>query len=187
MSTYGRHVELRQSPLPQHRLGRYKVGASDILQYAPVKVVGDPDVDGRLTLELCTGATQPKLTRHGLVCWEQVYEGWQGRDMIMERFSDLDMAKAGKPCQLVHGPEVRIAYRNLSAVDFLNGLNTYAARTVVAGLGATPSLVGGEWLTPGVGNDTDGYWAETSVEAEAWLVVTHVRLDEQIVEAEMLF
>jgi hypothetical protein len=57
---------------------------------------------------------------------------------------------------------------------------------MVAGLGATPTLQVGDYLTPGTGNDSAGYWAETASAANAWLVVTLVDSARQEVEAELL-
>ena len=58
---------------------------------------------------------------------------------------------------------------------------------MVAGLGATPTVVVGDYLRPGVGDDTSGYWTETATEADGWLVVTSVDATRQEVEARMTF
>jgi hypothetical protein len=58
---------------------------------------------------------------------------------------------------------------------------------MVAGLGATPTVAVGDYLTPGTGNGTAGYWAETATEANAWLIVTAVNASTGEVEARVNF
>ena len=59
---------------------------------------------------------------------------------------------------------------------------------MVAGVSiATPTVAVGNFLTPGTGNDTDGYWAETSDAAEAWLVVTAIDAATDTVECVLNF
>lgn len=186
MSDYGRNFEILQNPLPQNRLGRYTTGDDPILIGAPVKVDDVPDSNRRLPLALCTGATAPKKTRHGILVWESVYEGFIGHDPVTTRPSDIDTAPANMAVQLVSGTEFRGAFKNTETELFLQTAS-YTGRTMVAGIGATLALEEGDFLTPGVGNDTDGYWAKTVVAADAWLVVTEVLNDVGVVQWQMLF
>ena len=58
----------------------------------------------------------------------------------------------------------------------------------MAGIGiATPTIAVGDFLTPGVGNDSAGYWAEVGAGATAWLVVTGIDNARAEVEAQLLF
>jgi hypothetical protein len=58
---------------------------------------------------------------------------------------------------------------------------------MVAGLGATPTVAIGDYLTPGAGDDVSGYWAETATAANGWLVVTKVDADRGELEARLNF
>ena len=59
---------------------------------------------------------------------------------------------------------------------------------MVAGVSlATPTVAVGNMLTPGTGDDTDGYWKETSDAAEAWLIVTSVDASTDTVEVVLNF
>ena len=55
------------------------------------------------------------------------------------------------------------------------------------GAGATPNLNVGDYLTPGAGTDTDGYWAVTATAENAWMVVVGVDDARGEVEARLLF
>jgi hypothetical protein len=186
MSDYGRNFEWLTSPRPEDRLGRYINGDADVPQGAPVVVTDGPDADERLVLGLCTGATEPVKAQHGIILWEQVYEGYVDRDPVLTRWSDLDIVPAGKPAQLISGDYVRAAYRNTEDETFLQ-TRSYSGRVMVAGLGATLELAQGDFLTPGDGNDTDGYWAKTTNRDEAWLYVWAVLNDVGVVQVQMLF
>lgn len=187
MGSYGRHFDFRQPPLPQHRLGRYAIEDA-VLIGAPVQVPSSPDVDaqGRLPLELCTSAVHPLPGKHGILIYEFPTPNKDGYDPVVTSFSDLDTAPAGSPVQLVHGTEVRVAYWNLEAVNFQDQRD-YDARTMVAGMGATPTLAAGDMLTPGGGNDSVGYWVETADVDLAWILVTNVDLNIGLVEGQLLF
>ncbi len=188
MGSYGRHFDFRQPPLPQDRLGRYFASAATLIG-APVEVVEgeDQDANGRLPLTLATGATEPVKTKHGVLVYEFPTPNKDGFDPVVTSFSDLDTCPAGEPCQLVSGAYVRVAYWNYDEVNFQDQ-REYAARTMVAGVAIpTPTVTRGEYLTPGVGNDTDGYWAVTADRDEAWLVVTGVDNSTGLTEAQFLF
>ena len=53
-------------------------------------------------------------------------------------------------------------------------------------LGATP-VEPGDMLTPGAGNDTDGYWKKTDTAGDAWLIVTKVDTNRGEIEALLNF
>jgi len=94
---------------------------------------------------------------------------------------------AGEAVQVVNGEDVKVAFKNTTATSFLTRSNYPTARVMVAGLGATPTVAVGDYLTPGTGNNTAGYWAETATEANAWLVVTAVNASTGEVEARLNF
>ncbi len=188
MSNYGRNFEFLQSPLPQHRLGRYvtKATGAVIPLGAPVRVPTGAvaNAEGRLPLELCTGATEPEVGRHGILIHEYAFLAERGRDPVQTVVSDYDTAPLNAPSQLCYGDECKVRLINTVARSF-QGQRAYTGRVVIGGLGATPTVAVGNWLTPGVGDDTSGYWAVTATKAQAWFYVTLV--DSTFVEAQMLF
>ena len=87
----------------------------------------------------------------------------------------------------MNGTDVKIVLRNTSDETFLQ-TRAYTGRVMVAGIGiATPTLAVGDYLTPGTGDDDNGYWAETATAANAWLVITKVDNDRGEVEARLTF
>jgi hypothetical protein len=86
---------------------------------------------------------------------------------------------------MVSGSEVKVVLRNTADRTFLN-TRSYAGRVMVAGLGATPTLAVGDYLTPGTGDDDAGYWAEGTA-ANGWLVITNVDAARGEVEARLTF
>jgi hypothetical protein len=138
-------------------------------------------------VELATGAQAPI----GGVCGVAVFEiapwpAFAGQDPFLTTYSDLGCVPLGKAIQVVSGPYVKVVFTNTVTGSFLLQ-RTYQGRVMVADLGATPSAVVGNYLTPGLGDDADGYWAVTAVAADAWMVVTKVDDTRQEVEARMLF
>lgn len=188
MTTLGRNFDFRQSPLPQHRLGRFRNGATAIAQGAPVQTVAaavtDP-ADLRLPIQLAAAASAPRLGLSGIVVYEAPWDAFSGMDPSLTLASDIDVVPALKPCQVVHGTEVRVKLTNTIARTF-EGQRAYAGRLMVAPTGLA-GLIVGDLLTPGVGNATDGYWAETADAALAWLRITSVQATAGFVEAQMLF
>lgn len=194
MSNYGRNFEFRQSPTPQHRLGRYINGATQIPIGVPVKVPAGAvtDAQKRLPLELATGAQAPVKGASGIVIHEWAFNWQRGIDPVMTSVSDMDYVPASTPAQLVFGDEVKVALKNTVDRTFpenaVGGGRAYTGRIMVPGVTATtPAVAVGDLLTPGVGNDDDGYWAVTAVAANGWLRVTLVNGAAGIVEAQMLF
>lgn len=182
MGTYGRNFHFLQSPQPGDRLGRYVAGAS-ILIGAPVEAGTDVDGNGQRTVTLKTGTVKPIKGKHGILIWEAPSAYLPGFDPMISVPDDLDHCPIGASVQLVSSDDVRIRLRNTEAY-VIQGQRTYAARTMVAGLGATPTLAVDDYIGPGDGDDTNGYWAEVA-EANAWAVVTAVydtgELDAQLV------
>lgn len=193
MSNYGRNFEFRIPPVHGSRGGRFflPADADPIVIGAPVVVIDgeDPSVafSGALPVELATGATDKPLPGlGGIVLYEHAPAAYAGFDPALTTYSDIDLVPAGKQCQVIQGGEVKVVLRNTEDRVFLNSRN-YTGRTMVAGLGATPTLAVGNMLTPGTGDDTSGYWAETANADEAWLIITNVDADRGEVEARLNF
>jgi hypothetical protein len=185
--SYGRNFSFRVTPKSGNRAGRYFLdGSTDLPIGAPVVLSGDTDAVGRLGVELAVGAQAKPLPGKGGVL---VYEHIQhiGQDPYLSTYSDFDTVPAGEAVQVVNGEDVKVAYKNTTATSFLTRSNYPTARVMVAGLGATPTVAVGDMLTPGTGNNSAGYWAETATAANAWLVVTAVNASTGEVEARLNF
>jgi hypothetical protein len=190
MTSYGRNFHFRVPPRGGDREARFVLGgATDLPIGVPVLANGTVSTDfpGAETVALATGAQAPTLGRSGIAVYEHAPAAFAGHDPFLDTYSDIDTIPVGKLLQVVHGTYVKVALTNTDARTFLN-TRDYAARTMVAGVGiATPTVEVGDWLTPGTGNDTAGYWAETSNASEAWLVVTAFDNARQEVECRVLF
>jgi hypothetical protein len=154
----------------------------------PVRVAdgATPDDMGLLPVALATGAQAPKKGLSGIVLYEHAPAAYAGDDPFLTTYSDKDTVPRGKACQVIAGDRIKVVFRNTTARTFMV-TRDYAGRTIVAGMGATPTLAVGDYLTPGTGNDTAGYWTETATAANAWLVVEKVDTDRGEVEARMTF
>lgn len=190
MTNYGRNFEFRAQPDGPSRSGRfYLTGSTNIPIGAPVKYDSGSDENdlGLLPVTLATGdQVRPFPGMGGILVYEHAPSAFAGYDPNVTLYSDLDTAPYGKAVIVVSDPDVKVVLRNTSASTFLN-TRAYTGRKMVAGLGATVSLAVGNYLTPGTGNDTDGYWAETATAANAWLVITKVDNDRGEVEARFVF
>lgn len=188
MTTLGRNFDFRQSPLPQHRLGRFRTGATAIAQGAPViRVPGaatDP-ADLRLPVQIAGAASAPYLGLSGIIVYEAPWTAFFGVDPALATASDIDVVPPLKPAQVVHGTEVRVKLQNTVARTF-EGQRAYPGRLMVAPAGLATIAVG-DLLTPGVGTDVGGYWAKTVDGTVAWLRVTSVNATAGFVEAQMTF
>jgi hypothetical protein len=186
MGTYGRNFEFRITPTEEERHGRvYFAGASPVpigvpLVIAAQAVSSDMWTDA-LPATLATGA-QP--FNHGL-CGIGVYEyiDYNGFDPELTTYSDRDIIPVQRLVQLTAGPNTKVVLTNTAARTFM-GIRPYAARMMVAGMGATPTVKVGDLLSPGTGTDAAGYWAVNATAANAWLRVTYVDTARQSVEAE---
>ena len=190
MSNYGRNFEFRTSPTGAHRGGRYYLAdATNLVIGAPVKYDASKEENalGLLPVVKATGdQARPFNGMGGIAVYEHAPAAYAGTDPFLTTYSDIDTVPAGKAVQVVSGTEVKVVFRNTVDRTFLN-TRDYEGRIMVAGLGATPTLAVGNYLTPGVGDDTDGYWAETATAANAWLVITKVDPDRGEVEAKFVF
>lgn len=188
MSNYGRNFEFRIAPERGQRNGRYvNATGAEIPLGTPIGVTGVVDDLERQEIEPVTGATAPERGTHGIILVEHTgVTGVAGRDPFLNGVSDADTALDGQQVMMVSGVTVKVVLRNTEDRTFLN-TRSYTGRVMVAGLGATPTLGVGDYLTPGTGNDTDGYWAETASATDAWMVITNVDAARGEVEARLLF
>lgn len=191
MGSYGRNFEFRVPPYGGERGARYMLpadAAADIPIGAPVRVADGaaPDGNGLLPVALATGAQPPKGGLSGILVFEHAPAAFAGDDPFLTTYSDKDTAPRGRAVQVVAGDRVKVVYRNTEDRTFLE-TRDYTGRTMVAGMGATPTLAVGDMLTPGAGTDAAGYWAETATAANAWLIVEHVDAARGEVECRLAF
>lgn len=192
MASYGRNFDFRVPPRSGERAGRFILGgATDLPIGVPVKIdtgeAGSTEFTDANTVELATGAQAPVPGLSGILVYEHAPAAFAGDDPFLTTYSDKDTAPVGKLVQVVSGTTVKVVLRNTSDRTFLN-TRAYDGRKMVAGIGqATPTVGVGDYLTPGTGDDTSGYWAETGSASNAWLVVTAVDNDRAEVEAQLLF
>jgi hypothetical protein len=180
-----RNFHFLKSPVQSQRLGRY-VASGAILIGAPVVADGTVDANGQRSLSLATGATVPKRGKHGILFWVNPYSVAAGFDPATYGYGDLDRVPVGASVQLCSGDDIRIRLQN-TADDNFERQRDYPARTMVAGIGiATPTLAVDDYIGPGIGDDTAGYWAETDA-AHAWAIVTAVYNDTGELDAQLVF
>lgn len=187
MPNYGRNFEYRVQPHHGQRGSRFATEADQpaVPIGAPVTVVTGEDTGGRAYVRLATGAQAPEIGMSGIAVFEHGPDAFAGVDPQMTTYSDFGDAPVGAAVQMVSGPPVKVVLRNTAARTFLTA-RQYAARVMVAPANLA-GLAVGDYLTPGVGSDAAGYWAETALPAEAWLVITKVDTARGEVEAKMLF
>lgn len=190
MSTYGRNFEFRVPPMHGQRGGRFSSPTNaTLVMGVPVRVADDSPADAldRMPVALATGAQPPVPGLSGIAIYEHgVGVDRAGFDPALTTFSDFDTIPRGAGIQVISGDRVKVVLRNTEDRTFMNVRN-YSGRIMVAGLGATPTLGVGDFLTPGVGNDDDGYWAATGTRANAWLIVEKVEPARQAVECRLAF
>jgi hypothetical protein len=188
--TYGRNLAFRVPPLHGQRGGRYVLPSdADALPLGVPVVVPDgavADAMDLLPVELATGAQAPVKGQCGLLLYEHAPAAYAGSDAALTTYSDVDMVPPGKAVQVISGDMVKVVLKNTVDRVFMQTRN-YSGRVMVAGLGATPTLAVGDFLTPGTGDDDAGYWAETGTAANAWLVVERVDAARSEVEARFAF
>lgn len=175
MGSYGRNFEFRVPPVHGQRGGRYVLGGTDDIPIgAPVLVANGATANAALTnalpVTLATGAQAPKKGMCGILVYEWIDLNYL--DPVYYTYSDRDLAPHGKMVQVVSGGPTKVVFRNTVDREFLES-RQYKGRMMVAGIGATPTVVVGDYLSPGTGNDTAGYWAESNA-ANGWLVVEQV-------------
>lgn len=191
MGTYGRNFEFRVPPHGGQRGARYVLPTSapaDLPIGVPVRVADGavPDEMGRLPVALATGGQAPKQGLSGILLYEHAPAAFAGDDPNLTTYSDKDTVPRGRGVQVIAGDRIKVVFRNTTDRTFLQ-TRDYEGRTIVAGLGATPTLAVGDYLTPGTGDDTAGYWAETGTAANGWLVVESVDADRGEVECRLNF
>ena len=156
-----------------------------------------PDATGRQTLKLATQAALSVVDESsaaalvpgqaGILVYEYGPAAFAGFDPYLTTYSDLSVVPLGASAQVISGdPTTKVTFTNTVASQFL-GIRSYPARTMVNGFGATPTVAVGDYLVPGAGDDTDGYWQSQASPVGAWLVITHVDSVRLQVEAQMLF
>lgn len=193
MGSYGRNFDFRIPPDGDERFGRFCVPAagSRIPQGAPLKSDYTAGVNtlGLQLVELATGEQAPPKAGAGILVYEFAPAAFAGLDAQLVTYSDLDRAPLSAAVQVVHHPGVKVVFANTANSAYFDFSPTFQSgpRIMIAGLGATPSIHAGDLLSPGQGNDTDGYYIKTSTAANAWFIVTKVDAARQEVEAEMLF
>jgi len=187
--SYGSNFEFRIPPQAGNRHGRYFLaGGADVPIGAPVVVNAGADLNtlGQQEVNLATGAqAKPVVGAGGVMVYEYAPNAFAGDDPVLVRHSDKSAVEPGESVQVVNGPYVKVLLRNTTASTFLQ-TRAYTGRVMVAGMGAT-SIAVGDYLSPGAGNDDDGYWTEDADAANAWLVVTKVDDTRGEVEAVINF
>ncbi len=195
MSTYHRGFEFRVPPSHGQRHGQYITGGSgtQILIGQPVKADFTQSDDPAYGLSLqpvvvAPEASAPVQGASGIAIYEfKNPEAFAGFDPNLTTFSDLAFVPPAAALMVIAAREVTVLFRNQASELFLN-TRLYPARTMVAGVAqATPTVVPGCYLTPGVGTDAGGYWEVTSDVSLAWLRVTNVDYARGEVEARFLF
>jgi hypothetical protein len=192
MGTYGRNFEFRVVPVGDDRGGRYATQtqaaySTVIPQGAPVKVVGEDSLL-RKTVALADAATPPIPGLHGIAIYEHGDGAtWAGDDPFLVTESDKSVLPFNKAIQVISNPKNKVVFTNTTTSTFLQ-TRSYAGRIMVPNLGATPSVVRGDYLEPHSSpSDSNGYWQKTATRANAWLVVDHVNGTRGEVEAYFLF
>src|SRR2546429_6676064 len=143
-------------------MGRFASPASGTAIPIGAPVVGDMaagmSTDGMnlQIVKLAPQASAPAGGFSGVALYEYAPAAFAGNDPWLTTYSDKDLVPAGKALQVVSGPYVKFVLTNTVSRSFL-GNRTYAGRTMVNGLGATPTVIVGDYLVPGAGDDNNGH------------------------------
>jgi hypothetical protein len=212
---YGRNLDIRVAPRAEARLSQYlapttlgtgtQVAGGGSFAYtggpgqitypagllvmgAPVIYSGTQDHWGRNYVEFAPAGTLTTAQGlFGLALYNYAPAWTQGFDPLLITYADMGFIPLGAPIIVVNGdPTFEVAFTNTSANQFL-GTTNYPGRTMVNGLGATPTVAVGDYLIPGNCNDVDGYWESTSTRAGAWFVITAIDPSHSQVTAKALF
>lgn len=175
MSIYGRFGTFRQSPTPQHRLGRMKTGNAALEQLVPVVGAGPMSAgDARIVVGRPAANAAPIIGLSGILVHEEAWTAKHGQDPETFSSSDYDTVPANTQAQVVHGTEVKLLVQNLSADDLeFDGMRSYTGRNMFNPTDLE-TLAIGNMVTVGAGNPTDGFWKKTATAAEAWGTVVEV-------------
>jgi hypothetical protein len=188
MGSYGHNFDFLVVPDEDDRGGRYYLNQANAVPIgAPLVVAANATPadlwTDALPATLATGAQAPKQGMAGIAVYEHI--DFNGLDPEYYTYSDRDTVPVQRLVQLVSSPGVKVIFTNTADRTFL-GTRQYKGRTMVAGMGATPTVKVGDYLSPGTGTDAAGYWA-SSTAANAWLVITNVDPARQTVEAKFNF
>lgn len=184
MGVYGRHFWFLTPPESENRRGRYVLG-ENILIGSCVEAEAELDANGQRVLHQADADTPPLQGKHGILVYENPFGVAPGFDPVQYGYGDFDTAPAGMSAQLVAGVGIKFRLKNL-AEEVIQFQKTYPAKTVVDGLGATPTLGIDDFIGPVTSPDgTTGWWQACS-EANAWAIVTAV-YDTDELDAELVF
>jgi hypothetical protein len=191
MTTYGRNFGFRVAPQNESRQGRFSTppAGNPIPLGAPViaDLAAGLDPFGNQIVKLAPSGT---LTTAGALLGICVYEyapaAFAGLDPLLTTYSDLGTAPLAKAIQVIFGVQTKLWLANTVTESFL-GARTYPGRTMVSGIGASPTVIVGDYLIPFTGDDVNGYWQSTATAAGAWAVITNVDTVRAEVEARLLF
>lgn len=204
MATYGRNFGFRIAPRSESRAARFATNATALsgagtagtgatgsgLIPIGAPVVADTavglDTLGRQIVKMPAASAAPIPGLSGIAVYEYGPAAFAGHDPQLDTYSDLGVVPPGAALQVVSGPYVKVVFTNTWPEFFLM-VRQYPGRQMVPGIGATPTVIVGDYLVPGQGDDTDGYWTSTGTAAGAWLVITGVDTVRLQVEARMLF
>jgi hypothetical protein len=188
MTTYGRNFGFRIAPQTENRSGRFVSPIAGTIPIgAPVvaDIAAGLDPMGNQIVKLApSGAGIPALG--GIAVYEYAAAAFAGLDPLLATYSDLGTVPQAKALRVVNGNLVKMWLANTVSEVFL-GARTYPGRTMVSGIGATATVIVGNFLIPFTGDDVNGYWQSTGTAAGAWAVITNVDTVRAEVEARMLF
>lgn len=190
MGTYGRNVSFRVLPFSEQRQGRFSTPTTGapIPMGAPVvaDLTAGIDALGLQVVKLAPSGSAPIGPLSGIALFEYAPAAFAGFDPLLTTYSDLGTIPLGKALQVIKGGTVKLVLANTVAESFL-GNRTYPGRTMVNGLGATPTVIVGDYLVPGAGDDVAGYWTSQASATGAWLQITGIDVARAQVEAQMVF
>jgi hypothetical protein len=179
MGTYGRNFHVDLTPQGGERKGRYCTNAP-LVMGAPVVSTGDQGPRGTYIVEPVTSPTPIVKGKCGIALYEYATVTHVDDDPHLTTYSDHDQVFAYplgpftpdfySELQLIVGTTTKVTFTNVDGFQFLHTRH-YDGRIMVAG---TPSV--GDFLTPGPGDDINGYWQVTTDRSLAWLVIREVRL-----------
>lgn len=181
-----RNFSFRQPPTYQHRLGRFKTGASTtVVNGAPVVGSGDADTtDKRLTVALAAAGAAPIPGLSGVANQENPWDRGAGYDMVLTKSVDFHACLSSEQVQVCHGSEVKVLVQNtedVAAGEFqaLEGITMFA--------GDLDTLNIGDPVTPGAGSDASGYWKKATGGDGVWGYIVELDADAGIVVFQLKF